>query len=126
MPESTTVAAPENARRARKRTAPRKKAAPRKKTASRRKSASGLPALLDRLSAQASRAGAAIAAGAAGSRDSAKAALVRARGASRGAVRASVQEWKKLDTSRRVEFVAALLAALAAASGSVAAARKRK
>lgn len=126
MSESTP-AAHEAAPRARTRTAARRKAGPRKKTASRRKSApGGLPALLNRLSAQASKAGAAIAAGATGSKESARAALAKARGASQQAVRASVREWKKLDTPRKVEFVATLLAALAAASGTVAAARKRK
>ena len=130
MSESTPVAAHETAPRApraRTRTAARRKTAPRKKSASRRRSApSGLPALLNRLTAQASKAGAAIAAGAAGSQDSARAALAKARGASQRAVRASVREWKKLDTPRKVEFVAALLSALAAASGAVAVARKRK
>jgi hypothetical protein len=127
MSESTPASAQEAAPRTRTRTAARRKAAPRKKSASRRKAArGGLPALLNRLSAQASKAGAAIAAGATGGKESARAALAKARGASRQAVKASVREWKKLDTPRKVEFVAALLAALAAASGTVAVARKKR
>jgi len=129
MSETSPAAAHETVPRPRARShaaSPRKKGT-RKKTASRRKAApGGLPALLDRLSAQASRAGAAITAGATGGKESARAALEKARGASQRAVRASVREWKKLDTPRKVEFVAALLSALAAASGAVVSARKKK
>ena len=125
MSDSSPAAVPAAAPRARK--AGARKKVSRKKTAPRgRRASAGLPALLNRLSAQASRAGAAIAAGAAGSTESARAGLARARGASQRALRASVREWKKLDATRKVEFVAALLGAFAAASGGVAMAKKKK
>lgn len=127
MSDSSPAAVPAAAPRARTRRAAARKKVSRKKTAPRgRRASAGLPALLNRLSAQASRAGAAIAAGAAGSTESARAGLARARGASQRALRASVREWKKLDATRKVEFVAALLGALAAASGGIVAAKKRK
>jgi hypothetical protein len=50
----------------------------------------------------------------------------RARAASQKAIQASISGWKELETRRKVEFVAALLAALAAATGVVAGVRKRK
>jgi len=37
-----------------------------------------------------------------------------------------MREWNKLDTPRKVEFVAALLSALATASGTIAARKKKK
>ena len=50
----------------------------------------------------------------------------KARAASQKAIHTSLSGWKKLETRRKVEFVAALLAALAAATGVVAGARRRK
>ena len=127
MSDSSPAAVPATAPRARTRkAAARKKVSRKKSTPRRRRASAGLPALLNRLSAQASKAGAALTAGAAGSTRSARAALASARGASQRAMRASLREWKKLDAPRKVEFVAALLGALAAASGTVVLAKKKK
>jgi hypothetical protein len=81
---------------------------------------------MGQLAARASKAGGAIASGAADGTASARAALGKAKNASRTAIRASIREWKKLDTPRKVEFVATLLSALAAASGTIASRGKKK
>ena len=109
----TTARAP----RARKKTSPRRPATRKKSTV--RKTRTGLATLLSRWSSQASKTGKRIA-------SQASEGATKARGASQRAIRASIREWKKLDTPRKVEFVAALLSALAAASGAVAARKKRK
>jgi hypothetical protein len=82
--------------------------------------------MMRQLARRASKAGGAIAAGAAGRTASARQALGRAKDASQSAIRASIREWKKLDTPRKVEFVATLLSALAAASGTIAARGRKK
>ena len=101
----------------------RKKAAPRKRA---RPAAGTLQALMGQLAARAAKAGGAIASGAADGTASARAALGKAKKASQGAIRASIREWKKLDTPRKVEFVATLLSALAAASGTIGSRGKKK
>lgn len=99
----------------------------RKTPARKRRPAAGtLEALMGQLAARASKAGSAIAAGAAGGTATARAALGKAKSASQGAIRASIREWKKLDTPRKVEFVATLLSALAAASGTIATRGRKK
>jgi len=101
----------------------RKKAAPRKRA---RPATGALETLMKQLAARASKAGGAIASGAADRTASARAALGKAKTASRSAIRASIREWKKLDTPRKVEFVATLLSALAAASGTIASRGRKK
>jgi len=101
----------------------RKKGAPRKRSRAR---AGNLEKLLRQLSARASKAGSAIASGASDGASSARSALGKAKNASQTAIRASIREWKKLDTPRKVEFVATLLSALAAASGTIASRGRKK
>jgi hypothetical protein len=122
-PSTSTAEAPARPRRksARRTAAGARKKTARKKT---RPAAGTLEAMLGQLAARATKAGSAIAAGAAGGTASARQALGRAKRASRSAIRASIREWKKLDTPRKVEFVATLLSALAAASGTIASAAK--
>jgi hypothetical protein len=74
----------------------------------------------------ASRAGARIAKISRGGSTATKKAIGAAGKATRRAVQSSVKEWKKLDTPRKIEFVAALLSALAAASGTIGRGRKKK
>jgi hypothetical protein len=50
----------------------------------------------------------------------------KAKAASRKAIQSSLSSWRKLETRRKVEFVAALLAALAATGGVVAGVRKKR
>lgn len=88
--------------------------------------AKALRAMLTEVSRSANRAGAKIAAISRQGGAAAKKAFGTAGKATRRAVQGSVKEWKKLDTPRKVEFVATLLSALAAASGTVARARKKK
>jgi hypothetical protein len=114
----TTARAP----RGRKKGPPRRPAARKRTTTQKKRSSSrraGLSTLLSRWSSQATKAGKRIA-------SQATEGATKARGASQRAIRASIREWKKLDAPRKVEFVAALLSALAAASGAVATARKKK
>ena len=126
---SPTETATARAPRARRKAAPRKTSATgKRKTAPRKGGASRgrLEKLLSDLAARASKAGAAIAGGAAEGATTAKAALGRARSAGRQAIRASAREWKKLDTPRKIEFVAAMLSALAAASGTIAKGKRKR
>jgi hypothetical protein len=118
-PSTSSAEAPARPRRksARRPAAGSRKKTTRKKT---RPAAGSLEAMMHQLASRASKAGGVIAAGAAGGTASARQALGRAKAASRSAIRASIREWKKLDTPRKVEFVATLLSALAAASGTIA------
>jgi hypothetical protein len=125
-PSTSSAEAPARPRRKSTR---RPAAGARKKTASRKKTrpdAGALEAMMSQLAARASKAGSAIAAGAAGGTASARHALGRAKKASQSAIRASIREWNKLDTPRKVEFVATLLSALAAASGTIASRGRKK
>ena len=88
--------------------------------------ARALRAVLADVSKRTARAGSKISAISRRGGTAAKKALGSAGKATRRAVRVSVQEWKKLDTPRKIEFVAALLSALAAASGTVARTKKKK
>ena len=131
MNESETSPSAGNARKARgRRTAMRKprKATPKPKspaTAASRQ-AKALRAMLSQASRTASRTGARIAAISRDGSAATKKALGSAGKATRRAVQSSVREWKKLDTPRKVEFVAALLSALATASGAISRGRKKK
>ena len=130
MSDSTTsTVSGESPARSRRTTTRRPKSGARRKSGPRKRSraaAGSLEKLLRQLSTRASRAGSAIAAGASDGASSARAALGKAKNASQSAIRASIREWKKLDTPRKVEFVATLLSALAAASGTIASRGRKK
>jgi hypothetical protein len=82
--------------------------------------------MLSQVSKSANRAGSKIGVLSQQGSAAAKKTLGSASKATRGAIQGSVKEWKKLDTPRKIEFVATLLSALAAASGAVARGRKKK
>ena len=123
---------PAAARKTRPRTAAARK--PARKSAAKPKMSSGaaarqaraLRAVLADVSKRTARAGSKISAISRRGGAATKKALGSAGRATQRAVRVSVQEWKKLDTPRKIEFVAALLSALAAASGTVARTKKKK
>jgi hypothetical protein len=129
-PSPASDATPARAPRARKKPASTRTRGARRKPArakkSKRAGTAGLSALLSDLSTRMSKTGTRIAAQASEGAASARSALGKAKGASQRAIRASMREWNKLDTPRKVEFVAALLSALATASGTIAARKKKK
>jgi hypothetical protein len=88
--------------------------------------AKALRAMLSEVSKSAARAGSKISRLSREGGGAAKKAIGSATAATRRAVKGSVREWKKLDTPRKIEFVATLLSALAAASGTIAHGRKKK
>jgi hypothetical protein len=85
-----------------------------------------LRTMLDEISEKAARAGSKISELSGQGAKAARMAARSAGAATRKAVQTSVKEWKKLDTPRRLEFVATLLAALAATSGAIARGRRKK
>ena len=88
--------------------------------------AKALREMLSEVSRSAARAGSKIASISRHGGAATKKALGTAGTATRRAVQTSVREWNRLDTPRKIEFVAALLSALAAASGTIARGRKKK
>ena len=102
---------------ARKPAAPRKKAARRPRA--RAKTATSLSALLDALSAKASAAGKGLKTLSGQGTDAARRAMMDAGAASKKTIGRLTKEWEKMDNARRAKFVAALLAALAAASAPI-------
>ena len=127
MTDSTVSTAPARkaATRGRSRKTARRSPA-RKAPAAASRQAKALRAMLTKLSKNASRAGARVASLSREGGGTARKAAGKARAATRRAVAGSVREWKKLDTPRKIEFVAAIISALAAASGAVARGRKKK
>ncbi len=131
MTESENTPSSGNARKSRPRANAARKT---RKAAPKRKSAAGaasrqvkaLRAMLSEASKTANRAGARIASISRDGSAATRKALGSAGKATRRAVQSSVREWKKLDTPRKVEFVAALLSALATASGAISRGRKKK
>jgi hypothetical protein len=107
---------------------PARKPAPKRKTSAGAASrqAKALRAMLSQVSKSANRAGSKIGVLSRQGSAAAKKTLGSASKATRRAIQGSVKEWKKLDTPRKIEFVATLLSALAAASGTVARGRKKK
>ena len=105
------------------RPAARKKAPARPKAAAK---AGRLETMLESFSKSASRAGASISAVSGESVRSAKKAWNQAGVASKSTVKRVLKEWRDLDPKRRAQYVAALLAALAAASAPVVRARLKK
>ena len=123
----TSAAKKPRVRAAAARKSARKPAAKRKTPATAAsRQARALRAMLSEVSRSANRAGSKIAAVSQRGSAATKKALGKAGKATRRAVQSSVREWKKLDTPRKIEFVATLLSALAAASGAVARERGRK
>ena len=130
MNESETNPSAGSARKTRARAGAAKKprkTAPKRKPAAAAASrqAKALRAMLSQASRTASRTGARIAAISREGSAATKKALGSAGKATRRAVQGSVREWRKLDTPRKVEFVAAMLSALAAASGAIAQRKKK-
>jgi hypothetical protein len=122
--EHSTPASPAPRRRApvKRRTAARKPPA-RKKAArrprSRARTATGLAALLDGLATKAAAAGKEMKTLSGQGTDAARRAMKDAGTASKKTIARLAKEWKGMDNARRAKFVAALLAALAAASAPI-------
>lgn len=129
---SETIQTSSSAKKPRVRAAAARK--PARKPAARKKTPAGaalrqaraLRAMLSDVSRSANRAGSKIATISQRGGAATKKAFGTAGKATRRAVQSSVREWKKLDTPRKIEFVATLLSALAAASGAVVRERGRK
>ena len=102
----------------------RKKASPRPRA--RVTTAKSLAALLDGLAARAASAGKGLKALSGQGTDAAKRALSDAGTASKKTIGRLTKEWKGMDNRRRAQFVAALLAALAAASAPIVRNRMKK
>jgi hypothetical protein len=124
----TAAAAPKRRRApARRKAASRKAPARRRKTSSRaRGTAKSLSALLDGWSATASAAGKSLKALSGQGTDAARQALRGAGKASKKTIARIAKEWEGMDAKRRTQFVAALLAALAAASAPIVRNRMKK
>ena len=130
--EQPSPAAPAERRRA-----PAKRKASARKSPARRKKASvpprarvttakSLAALLDALAARAASAGKGLKALSGQGTDAAKRALQDAGAASKKTIGRLTKEWQGMDARRRTQFVAALLAALAAASAPIVRNRMKK
>ena len=122
--EHSTPASPAPRRRApAKRRASARKPRPRKKAArrsrSRARTASSLAALLDGLATKAAAAGKEMKVLSGQGTDAARRAVKDAGAASKKTIARLSREWKSMDNARRAKFVAALLAALAAASAPI-------
>lgn len=114
----------------RKRTAPRKSSA-RRKTVSRRRTSSArgrekIETLLKAWAKRTAGAGVTLATLSGRGVERARGALGKAGTASKKTIDRLTKEWKKMDTTRRVRFVAALLTALAAASAPLVRSRMKK
>lgn len=126
----TPAAAPKKRRAPARRTrSPRKPSARRKKAPGRSRSRSttkSFAALLEGWAAKAAAAGKSLKTLSGQSTDVARQALHGAGAASKKTIARLAKEWESLDTKRRTQFVAALLAALAAASAPVVRNRMKK
>jgi hypothetical protein len=126
----TQVAAPKRRRApARRKTPSRKAKAParRKQAGSRaRATVRSLSALLDEWSTRAAAAGKGLKTLSGQSADAARKAFRGAGAASKKTMARLAKEWEGMDTKRRTQFVAALLAALAAASAPIVRTRMKK
>lgn len=126
----TQVAAPKRHRApARRKTPSRKAKAParRKQVGSRaRATARSLSALLDGWSTRAAAAGKGLKTLSGQGTDAARKAFRGAGAASKKTIARLAKEWEGMDTKRRTQFVAALLAALAAASAPIVRTRMKK
>ncbi len=115
---------------ARRRTPPRKRSKPIRRRASRRSgaraTAKSLEALLDGLTARAAAAGKGLKTLSGQGTGAAKRALRSASAASRKTITRLTREWERMDARRRAKFLAALLAALAAASAPIVRSRLKK
>ena len=125
------AAAPKRRRSpARRRTPPRKRPKPRRRTVSRRSrarsAAKRFEALLDGLAAKAAAAGKGLKTLSGQGTGAAKRALRGAGTASRKTIARLTREWERMDARRRAQFLAALLAALAAASAPIVRSRLKK
>ena len=120
-----------------RRRAPAKRKASARKPPARRKKASRRPraraattkslaALLDSLAARAASAGKGLKTLSGQGTDAAKRALQDAGAASKKTIGRLTKEWEGMDTRRRAQFVAVLLAALAAASAPIVRSRMKK
>ena len=127
--------APPAAAPKRRRAPARRKAASRKSPARRRKSTAGtrvraqgngLSALLDDMAARAAAAGRGLKSLSGQGAGAAKRAMRGAGAASKKAITRLTKEWERMDAKRRAQFVAALLAALAAASAPIVRGRLKK
>jgi hypothetical protein len=129
--ETPAMAAAPRRRRApaRRKTSPPKRPAGRR-TPSRRSRArltsKGLAALLDGLAAKAAAAGKEMKTLSGQGTGAARRALRDAGAASRRTIARLTKEWERMDARRRARFVAALLAALAAASAPIVRSRLKK
>jgi len=124
LTEHSTPASPASRRRAPvKRRASARKPPARKKAArrprSRARTATGLVALLDELTTKAAAAGKEMKTLSGQGTDAARRAMKDAGAASKKTIARLSREWKSMDNARRAKFVAALLAALAAASAPI-------
>ena len=108
------------------RTSPGKRRAAKKPAPAAAGQVRALQSMLREVSSRASRAGSKLSDLGSQGATAARRAAISAKSATRRAVQSTVREWKKLDTPRRVEFVATLLAALAATSGAIARGRRRR
>lgn len=122
--EQASAAAPAPRRRApvKRRTSARK--SPARKKAARRpraraRTATGLARLLDGLASKAAAAGKEMKALSGQGTDAARRAMHDAGSASKKTIARLAKEWKSMDNAGRTKFVAALLAALAAASAPI-------
>ena len=115
---------------AKRKASARKPAANRKKVSRRPRAGAAttksLAALLDSLAARAASAGRELKALSGQGTDAAKRAFQDASSASKKTIGRLTKEWEGMDTRRRAQFVAALLAALAAASAPIVRSRMKK
>jgi hypothetical protein len=122
--QQPSPAAPARRRRApaKRKTSARKPPARRKaatRSRSRGRTATSLAALLDGLSSKATAAGKELKTLSGQGTDAARRAMKDAGRASRKTITRLTKEWENMDNARRVKFIAALLAALAAASAPI-------
>ena len=117
------------AKTAGKKAGTRRKAAGSRKTASRRRRTSsrtvGLQAILNDLAKRANRAGSTIADLSEKGADAARGTIGKVSASSRQTITRVRKEWDKLDNTRKAQFVAGLLAALAATAAGVAKSRSK-
>ena len=106
-------------RRASARKPPVRKKAPARRPRSRARTATSLAALLDGLATKAAAAGKEMKTLSGQGTDAARRAMKGAGTASKKTIARLAKEWKGMDSARRAKFVAALLAALAAASAPI-------
>jgi len=113
-------------RRASARKPPARKSAAARRPRSRARTATSLAALLDGLATKAAAAGKEMKTLSGQGTDAARRAMKDAGTASKKTIARLAKEWKGMDNARRTKFVAALLAALAAASAPIVRAGRKK